>query len=155
VRLGHAERPGRKPPDLPLAKLANSEVAVAREPEKVPGHGEEEEHREQVRFAGPRAIVELGHVQEEEDARHQAEVVARHRLAEPATDSRAVPAPGRQLLGPAVGSLDLDLEVREDEGDEEEVRPHRKGHGPPAGRYSRSMMVAIPCPKPMHIVWSP
>src|SRR5437667_4143 len=61
-------------------------------------------------------------------ARHQAEVVSRHRLPEPAANAGAVPAPGGQLLRPAVGTFDLDLEVGEDERDEEEVSPHHKRH---------------------------
>jgi hypothetical protein len=40
-------------------------VAVAHEPEKIPGDGEEEEHREQVCLALPGAGVELRQVHEE------------------------------------------------------------------------------------------
>src|SRR5581483_12337978 len=49
-------------------------------------------------------------------------------------DGGGVPAPGRKLGGPSVGAFDLDLEVREDVGDREEVDAGGHGH------------VTLPCP---------
>src|SRR5260370_21101621 len=103
-------------------------MGVAREPENVPGHGEEEEQREEVRFACAGGTIELKHVEEEQDERDQAEMVSGYRLSEPPPDAGPVPPPGRQLLRPSVGTLDLDLQVREDERHEEEVRAEREGH---------------------------
>src|SRR5215467_4334076 len=53
VRARNAQGPGGEPPDLSLAKPTDAEVAIAREPEKIPGGGEEEEHREEVGLALP------------------------------------------------------------------------------------------------------
>jgi hypothetical protein len=62
-------------------------MAVAREPKKVPGHGKENKHREQILLTFPGAAVELGHVLEEENARHQADVVSSYWFPEPAADA--------------------------------------------------------------------
>src|SRR4029453_17710464 len=72
----NAERPCREPPDLALAEPGDAEMPVARKPEKVPRHGEEEEHREQVCLSLPGAAVELRHVQKEQEACGQTAVVS-------------------------------------------------------------------------------
>src|SRR5215468_10544746 len=131
---GERPRSGGEPPDLSLAEPADAVVAIAREPEKVPGGGEEEEHREEVGLSLPGAAIELRHVDEQENQRHQVEVISRDGLSEPAPDSPAVPPPGGELLRPTMGTFDLYLEVGEDERDHEEVRANHEGHHVPPKR---------------------